>query len=93
MITKKDIQNLANLSRIKIEDSEAESLSSEIDSILEYVKQIENFSMSGVEEALVPRNIMRDDLAVHKPGEYTEALLSNAPSREGNQLKVKKILE
>jgi len=92
MITKKDIQNLANLARIRIEDSEADSLTSEIDSILEYVKQVENISTLEVEGVPIPRNVMRDDVVTHQPDQYTEAILSNAPSREGNQLKVKKIL-
>jgi Asp-tRNA(Asn)/Glu-tRNA(Gln) amidotransferase C subunit len=35
---------------------------------------------------------MREDVIVNKAGEYTEKLLGNAPSREGNYLKVKKIL-
>ena len=40
MITKEDIQNLANLARIEITQKEAESLTSEIDSILGYVGKI-----------------------------------------------------
>lgn len=93
MITKKDIQNLADLSRIKIDNSEAESLTSQIDSILEYVKQIEDVPVNQTEEILVSKNIMREDRITHEPNQYTEALLSSAPSREKNQLKVKKILQ
>jgi Asp-tRNA(Asn)/Glu-tRNA(Gln) amidotransferase C subunit len=35
---------------------------------------------------------MRDDSVTHTPGEFTEDILNNAPDREGNYLKVKKIL-
>jgi Asp-tRNA(Asn)/Glu-tRNA(Gln) amidotransferase C subunit len=35
---------------------------------------------------------MREDVPENKTGEYTEAILQNAPAREGNWLKVKKIL-
>lgn len=93
MINKKDIQDLASLSRIKIDDNEAESLTGEIDSILGYVKQIESFSTIESEEVPSPRNVMREDIVTHQPKEYTEDILSNAPARENNQLKVKKILE
>lgn len=93
MITKKDIQDLASLARIKIEDAEAESLTSEIDSILDYVSQVKNISVSSIKEASILKNVMRDDLVTHKAGEFTETLLSSAPEREGNYLKVKKILE
>lgn len=92
MITPKDIQNLADLARIEIPESEAESLTSEIDSILSYISQTKD--AIGDVEKKVPElhNIMRDDVPTNKPGEYTEDLLNNAPQREGNYFKVKKIL-
>jgi len=92
MITKEDIKNLAHLARIEIGEDEAESLSFEIDSILGYVSQIENMKIREVTELPKLRNVMREDIVTHKPREYTEDLLLNAPSREGDFLKVKKIL-
>jgi Asp-tRNA(Asn)/Glu-tRNA(Gln) amidotransferase C subunit len=38
------------------------------------------------------RNVMREDEPTNHSGEYTEAILQNAPAREGDWLKVKKIL-
>ena len=93
MITKEEIQNLANLSRIKISAKEAEDLVSEIDSILGYVDQIKKISGESGEEASLVKNVMREDVVTHQAGEFTEDLLSLAPSREGDYLKVKKILE
>lgn len=92
MITPKDIKNLADLARIEISDTETESLTHEVDSILEYVGQIKN--ATGDVEKMVPElhNVMRDDVVTNEPGQYTENLLANAPSREGNYIKVKKIL-
>ena len=92
MITKKDIQNLAELSRIEITPLEAESLTSEIDSILGYVGQIKD--ATGDIEKIIPklRNVMREDVPTNTKEEYTEKILKNAPSRKDNYLKVKKIL-
>ena len=92
MITKEDIQNLANLARIEILPEEAEKMTSEVDSILGYVSQIKNVSAD--EERVVPalRNVMREDAVTNKDSEYKEKLLNNAPSREGKYFKVKKIL-
>ncbi|HEY4505346.1 MAG TPA: Asp-tRNA(Asn)/Glu-tRNA(Gln) amidotransferase subunit GatC [Candidatus Paceibacterota bacterium] len=92
MITREDIKNLADLARLEIEDSEAESLTKEVDSILGYVSQIETMPTSDKSEIPVLRNVMREDSVTHQPGQYTEDLLSNAPAREKNLLKVKKIL-
>ena len=92
MITREDIKNLADRARLEIEDSEAESLTKEVDSILGYVSQIETMPTSDKSEIPVLRNVMREDSVTHQPGQYTEDLLSNAPAREKNLLKVKKIL-
>jgi aspartyl-tRNA(Asn)/glutamyl-tRNA(Gln) amidotransferase subunit C len=92
MITKEDIKNLADLARIDIPESEAESLTRDIDSILGYVSQIKN--ATGNSEKTLPklRNVLREDVATHAPNEYTDKLLKNAPSKEKNFLRVKKIL-
>jgi aspartyl-tRNA(Asn)/glutamyl-tRNA(Gln) amidotransferase subunit C len=92
MVTKEDIKKLAGLARIEISENEIESLTSEIDSILNYVGEIKN--ATGDMERVVPklRNVMRDDEVTRESGEYTEKLLSNAPMRDKNYLKVKKIL-
>lgn len=92
MVNKEEIINLANLARIKITSEEADSLTAELDSILDYVGQIKNASSGQVLNTPILRNVMRDDVATNKDKEYTEDLLNNAPSREGNYLKVKKIL-
>ena len=92
MITNNDIQNLATLSRIEISEEEALSLNSEIDSILGYVSQIENMPVGNDLEISSQRNILRKDVITHETSQYTEDILSNAPRREGDFLKVKKIL-
>ncbi|MFZ2621087.1 MAG: Asp-tRNA(Asn)/Glu-tRNA(Gln) amidotransferase subunit GatC [Minisyncoccia bacterium] len=92
MITKEDIKNLANLARIEVSPEEVVRMTSEIDSILGYVSQIKD--STGDVEKITPKlhNVMRDDEVTNKEGEYTGRLLQNASSREGNYLKVKKIL-
>ena len=92
MITKEDIQNLADLARIEVTPEEAEKLTSEVDSILDYVGQIKDISGDIQGEVPKLRNIMREDIVTNERGGYTEKLLSNAPAREKNYLKVKKIL-
>ena len=92
MITTQEIKHLADLARIEMTDAEAEKMTKEVDSILEYVGQIKEVSGDSVQTVPKLRNVMREDVATNKPEEYTEALLQNAPSREGNHLKVKKIL-
>mgnify|MGYP003419935368 CR=1 FL=1 len=92
MITKDEIKKLADLARIEVSDSEAEGLTSQIDSILGYVGQIQDMNSGDIIDIPKVRNIMRDDVITYSGDEYTERLLSNAPEREGRYFKVKKIL-
>ena len=93
MITREDIEKLATLARIKISDEEKESLRVDIENILGYVKSVEGFQASEKINTVGPiHNVMRDDVVTHTTGEYTESLLAVAPARQGNYVKVKKIL-
>jgi aspartyl-tRNA(Asn)/glutamyl-tRNA(Gln) amidotransferase subunit C len=89
------VLNLAKLSRISISNEEAESLSQEFESILGYVGEVK--SVEAGEKNLSPedfpiRNVFREDSEGHESGIHTEKILSEAPAREGNYIKVKKIL-
>lgn len=91
-ITKEEVKNLANLVRVQVDDEEADSLAKDMDSILSYVSHVEKLAL-GVEKGMPKlRNVFREDEQTNQPNEYTEGILSNAPQREGNYLKVKKIL-
>ena len=93
MISKQDIEKLANLSRLSLSDSEKEFFPGEIDAILGYVAHINSLSSSVSEVSHVNVNTLRDDVVVHGSNEFSESLLANAPQREGQYVKVKKIIE
>lgn len=94
-ITIEDIEKLAALSRISLTEEEKEKMRGEFDSILEYVAALNKISgntVKGARSLVAQTNVMREDAAPHESGLYTEALLSAAPRREGNYIRVKKIL-
>jgi len=91
---KEDIRHLASLSRIAVTDDEVVAFQAEIGSILDYVSKIQGM-VSTVKESKVPGavfNKMRADVVTNEPGTYTDAILQEMPAREGDFLKVKKIL-
>ncbi len=95
MITKEDIQNLADLARIEVAEGEAERLRSSMESILNYVSEVREVSgeeMVNMVEAGALRNVFREDGEPHAASQYTEGVLANAPSSEAGFVKVKKIL-
>lgn len=87
---------MAKLARIEVGDEEAENLSHEFDAILGYVGEIKklDYKSSLVEARPQPSrfNVMREDGEPHESGIYTEKILEQAPAREGDYIKVKKIL-
>lgn len=95
MITKEDIQNLADLARIEVTEGEKEKLRASLEEILGYVSEVSEVSgeaVSGVLETATLRNVFREDGEPHESGRYTEGVLENSPDKEGGYLKVKKIL-
>lgn len=90
-----DIRHLANLSRIAVTDTEVATLQTEIGSILAYVSQIQALTGTATNVAKDPGavyNKMREDIVTNEPGAYTQAILKEMPAREGDFMKVKKIL-
>ncbi|NDE68338.1 Asp-tRNA(Asn)/Glu-tRNA(Gln) amidotransferase GatCAB subunit C [bacterium] len=97
MITTKEIENLAQLSRIKLTDVEKDSVMKEVTSILAYVDQIKNAPVdSSVSDVLslasAVRNVARADMSRTLSGADRESILTEAPDREGDFIAVKKII-
>lgn len=94
-ISKGEIEKLAELSRLALSEEEKERMRGEFDSILEYIAAIQEISASAMERipSIVARiNVMREDVNPHESGIHTEMLLASAPKREGDYIRVKKIL-
>jgi len=93
MIEVKDIKKLAELSRLQMTETEMADFAEEFDSILNYVAQVKNVvGELGERTAGELRNVMRGDDKPNVRGAKTEVLTQEFPTREGNYLKVKKIL-
>lgn len=95
MITKEDIQNLADLARIEVAEGEIERFRSSIEDILGYISEVRTVSGEEVSNTLEEgtlRNVFREDTEPHQADRFTSGVLKNAPSSEGGYVKVKKIL-
>ncbi len=93
MISIQDVEKLANLSRLSLTEAEKASFLNEIDSILGYIANINTLADSAPNIEYPQINVLRDDVVIHSRGEFTDRLLDNSPERDGNLVKVKKILE
>lgn len=93
-ITREDVQHLAQLSSLQLDDAEAKALGADIENILGYIEQLSGLDTTGVEptyQVTDLENVWRDDV-VDDYGIGREALLALAPEAEMNQIKVPKVL-
>jgi aspartyl-tRNA(Asn)/glutamyl-tRNA(Gln) amidotransferase subunit C len=91
----KDIEKLARLARIELTEAEKQTYLKDIGSILNYVDQIKTVVAEVGEERKVGdlRNVLRADQGRNISSSNTEAIVQEFPAKQGNYLKVKKILE
>jgi aspartyl-tRNA(Asn)/glutamyl-tRNA(Gln) amidotransferase subunit C len=88
------VRRIAHLARIKVAEDEIEHLRSELNSILAFVEQLSEVDVTGVEPmtSVIPME-MKKRADVVTDGGDPEAVLSNAPAREGNFFVVPKVVE
>lgn len=92
MIEKKDIEHLAKLSHLKFSDSEILKFQKDMDSILDYVDQVKEVSGKAEDTVEEVINVMREDDNAYDKGENRDEIIGEFPEKEGDYLRVKKIL-
>lgn len=92
MITIKDVEHVAKLARLELSEAEKEIFTKQLDSILNYVEQMNEVDTTGIEPMshIVPvTNVMREDEVVYT--NTKEELMQNAPEEEDGFFRVPKI--
>ncbi|MGO4500915.1 Asp-tRNA(Asn)/Glu-tRNA(Gln) amidotransferase subunit GatC [Paenibacillus sp. 2RAB27] len=93
-ITKKDVDHVAKLARLDLNDTEKDLFTDQLNAILEYAEQLNQLNTDGVvptSHAMPLVNVMREDVA--KPSLPIEKVMLNAPDHEDGQFKVPAVLE
>ena len=93
LIEMDDARHVAKLARLALDDAHIERLTTQLESILEYVNQIGRVDTSGVEpmaHALPLHNVFREDKI--EPSLPLDKVLVNAPETDGPFFKVPKVL-
>ncbi len=93
MIEKKDVEKLAELSRIEVSEDEKAGFIKDLDAILGYVSEVQEVVTGEITpEAGRLHNVMREDENPHESGEFTKEIMEEAPDVKNGYFKVKKIL-
>jgi len=93
-ITKNEIQDTSRLARIELNDQELDSITKDIDNILNFVELINNANTSQVKPTSQVNglsDVWREDEVVKSQVEASE-LLALAPSTQDGYIKVGKVL-
>lgn len=93
-LTRADVQRVAELARLRLTEAEESELTAQLDAILAYMDKLNEIDTSDVEpfsHATDANNAFREDRVTNQPD--ADALLVNAPDRDGAFFKVPKIIE
>ena len=88
------VRRIAHLARIAVAEDEVEHLRGEINTILAFVEQLSEVDVEGVEPmtSVTPMRMKRRPDVVTAGGDE-DAVLRNAPAREGDFFVVPKVVE
>ncbi len=87
----KDVENLAELAKLELTEEEKQSLLSDMEGILGYVKQIESVEVGESIAEYAVHNVWRDDTLEQR--EFSkDIIVEQFPDKQDGFLKVKKIL-
>jgi aspartyl-tRNA(Asn)/glutamyl-tRNA(Gln) amidotransferase subunit C len=92
-ITKKDVEYIAELAKLKFKDEELEKFTEQLNEILAYVEKLNELDTTNVEPLSRPvegSNVFREDVV--KPSIDREEALKNAPDRSELFFKVPKVI-
>ncbi len=92
-LSKKDVEHVALLSRLHLNDEEKEKYANELSRIFDYVEELQAVDTDSVPPTAHPlelKNVLREDSV--RPSLSNEAALSNAPEKEDNCFRVPKIV-
>lgn len=82
-ISKQEVENIAHLARLELDEGLKETMSEQLSHILDYIDTLKNVDVEGVTPAsgaAFMNNVLREDDAVPSPG--PDVTLANAPERD-----------
>ncbi len=94
--TKEDVQKLAKLARLHINEEETADYQEKLGSILEYVEQLQEVDTTGVPElqhAAEMVNVFREDVVEGSTPETREAALKLFTNKNGDLMEVHAAIE
>ena len=93
-ITKDEVEKIAHLARLKIDDSLKEKMTDQLSNILGYIDKLKDVDVEGVKlssDAAFISNVLREDDLAPSPG--PDVTLANAPQRDEDFYAVPRVVK
>jgi aspartyl-tRNA(Asn)/glutamyl-tRNA(Gln) amidotransferase subunit C len=93
-LSRDDVAHVAHLARLGLTDDELARLEGQLNHILDQyaiLAQLDTEAIPPTAQTIELENILRDDVA--RPSLPVEAVLANAPEREGDYIRVPPVLD
>jgi aspartyl/glutamyl-tRNA(Asn/Gln) amidotransferase C subunit len=93
---KEELETTAFLARIDIKESEKEKYLTDINRMFDYIEVLQEpdvVNLKPTTHVTELRNVWREDIVKPCPRQIIDQMLSEAPLREGNFYKIKKVIE
>ena len=94
MISRQDVEHVARLARLALDEGELERMREQLANILAYIDKLRTLDVEGVEptsHAVPLVNVMREDEIA--PSLPEDEALANAPDRVDDMFRVPRIIE
>ena len=88
------VRRIAKLARIRVDEAQVEALRTDLNAILGWIEQLNEVDVEGVEPLAGAAQMalrLREDVVTD--GGIAEAVLANAPDRNGDYFGVPKVVE
>lgn len=93
-LDKETLKRVAYLARIKINNSEIEKMTSELNNIMKWIEELNEVNIEDVKPMTgVSNDYLREREDLVKDGGYSDKIISNAPEKINNSFTVPKVIE
>ncbi len=92
-ISKKDVEYLAGLAKLKLSEKEKSKFKKELDKIIKYIDQLKEVDTENIpptSHVIAMENVLREDRVL--PSLSQDEALANAPEKEDGYFKVPKVI-
>jgi len=93
-LSREEVLHIARLARLGLTEEDVDKFREQLSNILEnfdILKQVDTTDIPPTAQSFALQNVMRDDKVT--PSLTSEAILANAPRREGEYFRVRAVLE